>query len=234
MPFLPLADRNPLRLIGFQAVTVAIIAACSFVFLWQQSLPQAEAERVIYALGMIPATILGDANLPPELAMVPEEMTVLTSMFLHGGWLHLIGNMLYLWIFGDNIEDALGHVRYVAFYVICGIAAAFAHAFADPASIIPTVGASGAIAGVLGGYLVLHPRQPVLVLFLGRMLMHLPAWIVLGSWIGLQLISGWIDQGGQGGGVAWWAHVGGFVAGVVLVVPFSWGRSRLHSAPWGR
>mgnify|MGYP002875811217 CR=1 FL=1 len=221
MPFLPLRDENPLRVIPFQAITVSIIAVCVLVFLWQISLPPREQQAIAYSLGAIPAVILGTAELPPELVMVPEIFTWITAMFLHGGVMHLGGNMLYLWVFGDNIEDSMGHLRFIVFYLLCGVVATAAQALADPTSTVPTIGASGAISGVLGGYLVLHPQVRVLVLVLFRIPIHLPAFIVLGGWIGLQLLNAAIDTGGEGGGgVAWWAHIGGFLAGMVLIVFF--------------
>jgi rhomboid family protein len=216
---IPLKDSNPLRWIGFPYVTVALIAACVLTFLWQLSLG-ATGNRIVYALGAIPAVLTGDRALPPDLALVPAPLTLVTSMFLHGSWLHLGGNMLFLWIFGDNVEDAMGHVRFLVFYLLCGVLAALAHVAADVHSVIPTVGASGAISGVLGAYLILHPRAEVLTLFF-RFFVTLPAFVVLGVWIGLQALNAYLETGGEaGGGVAWWAHIGGFVAGAVLVVPF--------------
>lgn len=240
MPILPLRDENPLRIIPFQAVTVTIIAICVLAFLWQIGLPPQAQKEAVYGLGAIPAVILGSAELPPELVMVPEVLTWITAMFLHGGIMHLGGNMLYLWIFGDNIEDSMGHLRFVLFYLLCGVAATAVHALADPASTVPTIGASGAISGVLGGYLVLHPRVRVLVLVLFRIPVHLPAFIVLGGWIGLQLLNAVVDTGSDGGGgVAWWAHIGGFLAGMILIVPFRRRRVPLFDrgvrhGPWTR
>jgi len=218
MVFLPLADHNRLRTINFQTVTVLLIAACTIVFLWQESLTEEGAVRAIYALGMIPSVLFGQDQLPPSLAVVPAPATLVTSMFLHGGWLHLAGNMLYLWIFGDNVEDELGHGRFFLFYLLCGVIAALAQAIAAPTSDAPTVGASGAIAGVLGAYLVRHPFARVTVLAF-VVLIELPALIVIGGWIVLQFMNGVLDQGGEGpgGGVAWWAHIGGFVAGALLI-----------------
>jgi membrane associated rhomboid family serine protease len=216
---IPLKDENPLRFIRFAYLTVALIAACVLTYVWQVSLGAAQ-DAMILGLGAIPAVITGDRVLPPDLVVVPAQATLLTSMFLHGSWLHLGGNMLFLWIFGDNVEDAMGHARFLAFYLLCGVAAALAHIAVDPASQIPTVGASGAISGVLGAYLVLHPRAQVMTLLL-RFFITLPAFVVLGLWFGLQAFSAYMEMGGKGGGgVAWWAHIGGFVAGVVLVVPF--------------
>jgi membrane associated rhomboid family serine protease len=157
---IPLRDDNPSNSTPF--VTYTCIALCVLAFLWQFSLGEG-GQRAIYALGVIPAVLLGDAQLPPELAVVPPSVTVLTSMFMHGGWMHLIGNMLYLWIFGDNVEDSMGHGRYLVFYVLCGVAAALAQALPEPNSEIPMVGASGAISGVLGAYVLLHPHARVLV-----------------------------------------------------------------------
>ncbi|HJO96426.1 MAG TPA: rhomboid family intramembrane serine protease, partial [Rhodospirillales bacterium] len=141
---------------------------------------------------------------------------LITSMFLHGSWWHLIGNMLYLWVFGDNIEDSMGHRRFVAFYLITGIVAALTHAVMDPESATPMVGASGAISGVMGAYLVLHPRVKVLALIFNRIPVRLPAYVLLVGWIVFQLFNAY----GSGGSTAWWAHIGGFFAGVVLIVPF--------------
>jgi membrane associated rhomboid family serine protease len=161
--------------------------------------------------------------------------TPITSMFIHGGWVHLLGNMVFLWVFGDNVEDAMGHVRYAAFYVIAGLAATAAHTVIDPNDLVPAVGASGAIAGVLGAYLVLYPRAtvaailPIFILF--WLPFQVPAALIIGLWFVIQLMNGLAalaatDVVGAGGGVAWFAHVGGFVAGVVLVRFFTLGRPR--------
>jgi len=218
---IPLNDDNPTRITPFVAWT--LIAMCVLVFLWQFSLGPQGMQAAVFAYGFIPANFFGQAALPPELAVVPPSITVLTSMFLHGGWMHLIGNMLYLWIFGDNVEDAMGHNRFVFFYLICGLAAALAQAIPAPGSEIPMVGASGAISGVLGAYLLLHPRAHVLVLIpLGffTQIVKLPAMIVLGLWFGLQLFQE--AAAGEGAGVAFRAHIGGFVAGMLLVPLFKY------------
>ncbi|MGH8502767.1 MAG: rhomboid family intramembrane serine protease [Gammaproteobacteria bacterium] len=224
---IPLRDDNPVR--TTPVVSYTIIAACILVFLWQVSLG-ANQQAAVYSLGLIPAVLLQGAALPPELDLVPPVATVFTSMFLHGGWLHLIGNMLYMWIFADNIEDAMGHGRFVAFYLLCGIAAALAQALPAPGSEIPMIGASGAISGVLGAYLLLHPRAHVLVLIpLGffSQVTRLPALLVLGLWFVLQLIS---ELGApEGAGVAFRAHIGGFVAGMALIPLFKHRRVRLMS-----
>ena len=216
----PISDDNPR--IGTPYVTWSVIGACVLVFFWQVSLGASGGEIAIYEFGMIPARLLGTAALDPELIAVPAWSTVFTSMFMHGGWLHLGFNMLFLWIFGDNVEDSMGHARYLIFYLVCGVAAALAQAFVSPGSTIPMVGASGAISGVLGAYLLLHPRATVrTVIFLGIFvtMMHLPALIVLGLWFLMQLVSAAFSNSGEAG-VAFWAHVGGFVAGMALVPLF--------------
>tara|TARA_R110000772_G_scaffold73216_1_gene159428 strand:+ start:57989 stop:58792 length:804 start_codon:yes stop_codon:yes gene_type:complete len=148
---LPISDSNPRHRISFQYVTVALITACVAVFLWQASLDPRSAQEAVYALGTIPAVVFGERTLSPELSWIPAEMTLLTSMFMHGGWMHLIGNMLYLWILGDNVEDCMGHVRFLIFYLVCGLAAVGTHMLIDTGSTVPLVGASGAISGVMGG-----------------------------------------------------------------------------------
>jgi membrane associated rhomboid family serine protease len=152
-------------------------------------------------------------------------LTPLTSMFLHGGWMHLLGNSLYLWVFGNNVEDSLGRVRFLVFYLLCGLAAAFTHVMLSAGSPVPTVGASGAISGVLGGYLVLYPRVRVRTYFPPIFLFHVPAWVVLIFWFGEQALTGIAQlspmRPDASAGVAVWAHVGGFVAGVVLVKLFA-------------
>lgn len=214
--FLPLSDRNPLVIIPFQIVTVSIIVICVLVFLFQASSEGAMLASV-YGFGMIPAVVFEGFTLPEGVPNAPPVLTFVTSMFLHGGWFHLIGNMLYLWVFGDNVEDAMGHIRFLVFYLSCGIAGDLAHGLADTQSQIPSVGASGAISGVLGAYLMLHPRVRVLVLALRIYPIELPAYTVLLIWILLQFLHPFTDPEGE---VAWLAHVGGFLAGVVLVTLF--------------
>ncbi len=198
---------------------------CVAVFLWQFSHDTQSQQLITYGLGAIPITLFGERQLAPEITIVPTYMTIFTSMFLHGSWMHLIGNMLYLWIFGNNIEDAMGHIRYVIFYVVCGIVAVFAHALPNADSAIPMVGASGAISGVLGAYLLLHPHARVLILIpLGffTQLIRLKAMWVLGAWFLMQLISSAMSGDGEGGGVAFGAHIGGFIAGMVLIPLFKY------------
>ena len=229
---IPLRDDNPSS--TPQIVTIVFIVMCVLMFLWQLTFGAQGGQRIIYALGVVPASLLGQGQLPPELSLVPPWMTVFTSMFMHGGWMHLIGNMLYLWIFGDNVEDSMGHGRFVVFYLLCGIAAVLAQALPDPSSTIPMVGASGAISGVLGAYLLLYPHARVLVAIpLGFYLhtMRIPAGLVLVLWFGLQLLSSAMAQPGQGG-VAFRAHIGGFIAGMILIAIFKQRRVRLR-LPWG-
>ncbi len=226
---IPLRDDNPPGIKPI--VTITLIVICVVVFLWQFSLGPNAGERAIYALGVIPAVLLGGQQLPPDLQVVPSSVTVLTSMFMHGGWMHLIGNLLYLWIFGDNVEDSMGHGRFLVFYLLCGIAAALAQAVPEPNSQIPMVGASGAISGVLGAYLLLHPHARVLVVVPLGFILHtvrLPAGLVLVLWFGLQLFSNLMTQPGQGG-VAFRAHIGGFIAGLLLVGVFKKRNVRLFA-----
>jgi membrane associated rhomboid family serine protease len=216
MVFIPISDKNRHIWIEFHYVTVALIAACVLVFVWQFTRDGDGAGRIVYGLGMIPAVVTGARALPPELAMVPSELTLITSIFLHGGFMHLIGNMLFLWVFGDNIEDAMGHRRFIAFYLLCGVLASVAHLWSDPSSSVPTVGASGAISGVLGAYFVLHPKAKIWVLVLSVIPLKLPTYAVIGGWAGLQVFNAVYAEPGTTG-VAWWAHVGGFVAGAALI-----------------
>ncbi|MCC6141424.1 MAG: rhomboid family intramembrane serine protease [Nitrospira sp.] len=214
---LPLRDDNPTE--RPPIVTIAIIAACVLVFAYQFTLPDKPGQAFAFQYGAIPAAIFGHATLPTDIAATPAALTLLTSMFLHGGWMHLLGNMLYLWIFGNNIEDAMGHFKFAVFYTLCGILAALSHALTDPSSQIPMVGASGAISAILGAYLLLYPRARVLVLipppFFGTV--SVPAIMVLGFWFLGQLYSGGLSLGSHGGGIAFFAHIGGFIAGMALV-----------------
>ena len=220
MFFLPLFDENSTS--SRPIIVWMVIATCILVFFWQQSLDDISARLALYQLGFVPTIVFQGDTLPTKLTLVPAWTTIITSMFLHGGWLHLCGNMLYLWIFGDNVEDAMGRIRFVLFYLLCGIAAALAQAAINPSSSIPMVGASGGIAGVLGAYLVLHPKAAVrclMVILVFFRFINLPAWLVLGGWIGLQFAAAPQAFQGTGGGVAYLAHIGGFVAGAALI-PF--------------
>jgi membrane associated rhomboid family serine protease len=207
---IPLRDHNPHS--RFPAVTLLIIAANVVAWFYELSLGE-NLQNFILATGAIPYEIVNHVDIRPR-NLLPVPGSIWTSMFLHGGWLHLIGNMWFLWIFGDNIEYALGSVRYVIFYILVGTVGALAQSFSMPASTAPMIGASGAVAGILGGYLMLYPRARVetilpIPLLLTRF--EVPAWVFLGLWfLGQFLIP-------TGSGVAWMAHVGGFVAGVGAV-----------------
>ena len=218
--FLPYADDNPHTITP--VVNYAFIALNVAVFLWQLSLGEVGGQAAIFTFGMIPARLFGAMTTTPTLDAVPAWMTLFTSMFMHGGFMHIAGNMLYLWIFGDNIEASLGRVRYVIFYLLTGVAAALSQAFMAPDSHVPMVGASGAISGVLGAYLVLHPRANVRVfvwLFIYMARWNIPAFIVLGIWFVMQLLSSASPSSGEAG-VAFTAHIGGFIAGTAAVLFF--------------
>ena len=224
---IPLHDDNPTTTTPY--VTVGILIACVLVYVWQHLLlSDVGAQQAAYAFGLVPAVLTGREMLPPEVAVLPAWGTILTSMFMHGGFWHLAGNMLYLWIFGNNIEDSMGHLRFFIFYVICGIAAVFAQVLPNPGSILPMVGASGAISGVLGAYMLLFPRARVLLglplVFLIVQLGRFPAIWVLAAWFGMQLVMGFTAAaqvpGESEGGVAFGAHIGGFIAGCALVTFF--------------
>ena len=205
---IPLRDTIPSR--SAPVVTTMIVVTNVLIFLYQVSLGAYESNFFLYTYGMIPARI--------------DPVTVVTSMFLHGGWMHLIGNMWFLWIYGDNVEDVLGRWKYLAFYLLCGVAAALAQYAVHPMSRIPTVGASGAIAGVMGAYLVKFPHARILTLvpiFVFFTTIEVPAVLILAYWFLLQFFNGVGSVGHSQvmqGGVAWFAHIGGFVAGMILVV----------------
>ncbi len=210
---IPLRDVNPSR--TFPLVNILLIAANALAFFYELSLGPG-LNRFLMQAAFIPHEYFAPGN------TVADARSIVTSMFLHGGWMHLLGNMLYLWIFGDNVEDRVGHLGYLAFYLVAGWGATLAHAHLNPTSAVPAIGASGAISGVLGAYLVLFPRARVITLIpLGfyTRIAEMPALLVLGFWFVLQLLSGVVGlgaRGAQGAGVAWWAHIGGFVIGMVL------------------
>ena len=230
---IPISDDNPVR--RTSVLNYALIALCVLVFFWQLSAGPESYERVIYAFGFIPASLFGGGN--GAAAEVPAWATLGTSMFLHGGLLHLGGNMLYLWIFGNNIEDAMGHLRYLLFYLTCGVGAALSEGLINPASPVPMVGASGAISGVLAAYLLIFPRARITVIVpLGILLypMKIAAIYVIGFWFVIQIFEAAMSPPGEPG-VAWWAHIGGFAVGIALAPLFSlyplFGRRR--AGPWG-
>lgn len=236
---IPLRDDVPSRSVPF--VNYALIALNGLLFMIELGMG-ARIERFFYEAAVIPALFTGrdHALSPGEIlatSLYPATgFRLLISMFLHGGWAHFLGNMLYLWIFGDNVEDRLGRLRYLLFYLICGWTASYAHIWSDPASTVPSIGASGAIAGVLGAYMVLYPHARVVTLLplgLFTQLVKIPAVFFLGFWFLQQFLSGALSltaQTAQTGGVAWWAHIGGFAAGLVLV----WVLARPERRPPGR
>ncbi|HXE74256.1 MAG TPA: rhomboid family intramembrane serine protease [Candidatus Xenobia bacterium] len=215
---IPLRDANPSR--RWPLITLLVILANALIFLYEVTLGPAQLQQFVFTFGVVPARLTGAA--PPALPAGGGIETLLTSMFLHAGWLHLIGNMWFLWIFGDNVEDYLGHLRFLLFYLFCGLAAGLIHIVFNLSSMLPTVGASGAIAGVLGAYLLLFPRARILTLVpvFFVFLMEIPAYVILIYWFVLQFLSGTVsivEGSAAQGGVAWWAHVGGFVVGLALV-----------------
>ena len=219
MFFIPLFDDNPTGRVP--VITWSLMALCVAVFLFQLGLDDESQRRFLFSYGAIPALITGAELRPSAFADLPDLATLVTSAFLHGGFLHLGGNMLYLWIFGDNVEEAMGAVKFTIFYIICGAVAVLAHTAIDPDSVTPLVGASGAIAGVLAAYLMLYPRAQVRVLVIILIFVRfisLPAVAVLAGWLLLQFLSAPAAFSG-GSGVAYFAHIGGFAAGLVLT-PF--------------
>jgi membrane associated rhomboid family serine protease len=230
----PYRDENPTEKPAI--ITVAIIAINALVFILDQGAgAQGPLAHSVCRLGLMPGELLHTARpgsgveLAPGVyclvASSPRYWTVLTSMFAHGGWLHLLGNMLFLWVFGNNIEDAMGHAKFVVFYLLCGVAAAATQTLLSPHSVVPMIGASGAISGVLGAYLLLYPKVRVhtlIILPIYITSVALPAWVMLGYWALLQLVSGLAGLSQiEKGGVAFFAHVGGFVAGLVLIRLFA-------------
>lgn len=227
---IPLRDTNPTR--TAPVVTVSLIVANCLAFLYELSLSQTGLERFVFALGMVPARVVVFPS-HPDITFGDAFLPLFTSMFLHGGWLHLIGNMWFLWIFGDNIEDRLGHFRYLIFYLLAGLGAGLTHTLFSLTSTVPSVGASGAVAGVLGAYFVLFPGARVLTLvpFFFLVLIEVPAFLILLYWFVIQLFSGAaaiLAGTAQTGGVAWWAHIGGFLLGIVLLRAFGVKRGRTY------
>ena len=218
---IPLKDDNPTH--STPIITYIIIGICVVVFLLELSSPYYKTGAIFYSWGVIPASLVHGVPIPDEIYRVPPTATLITSMFMHGGFMHLIGNMLYMWIFADNIEDEIGKVKFIIFYVLSGIAAALTQVFLNTESMIPMVGASGAIGGVLGAYIVNHPRAKVLVLIpLGffSQIVKIPAIFVLGIWFILQFVNSAFTSS-AGGGVAYGAHIGGFIFGAVAILFFN-------------
>ena len=227
---IPLKDDNPT--FNKPLVTYFLIISCVLIFLIQLTSQSYKTGQLFYSYGLIPSVLMGHNQLPMDLYVVPAYFTVITSMFMHGGFMHLIGNMLYMWIFADNIEDNLGPKKFIVFYLLCGVGAAMTQVLMDTNSQIPMVGASGAIGGVLGAYLINHPNANVLVLIpfgFFSQLLKIRALYVLGFWFILQFIS-------SGGGVAYAAHIGGFISGLVLILFFNKKKKRktkILRGPWG-
>ena len=216
--FIPLQDDNDLVSIEFQFVTVGLIALNILAFFLTRG-PVNEELSLSFAI--IPSELMqvgfwgGPAFGPHNQIPVAEQYTLISYMFLHGDIWHLFGNMLFLWVFGDNVEDAMGHVKFLLFYLACGVAGGLVHSWVSPESLAPLIGASGAVAGVIAAYLLLHPRVNVWVLFLKFLPLRIPASVVLGLWVVIQVVMIFVPSIGP---VAWWAHIGGLIAGVVLVV----------------
>lgn len=216
----PFKDENPTELTPLVTVALLIVVVAVWVFVQGMG---ANLQASVCKFGLIPVELTGRFPQGPEVCTLGGLTwgAVFTSMFTHGGWLHLISNMMFLWVFGNNVEDSMGHVRFVVFYLLCGIAAAAVHVALNSSSALPTVGASGAISGILGAYIVLYPQVRVHVFFPPFWILRMRAWVVLGYWIAIQLFLGLAAVGGaSAGGVAVWAHIGGFFAGVVMVKLF--------------
>ena len=217
-------------------VTYFLVGLNLVIFLFEASLTPRGFKVLLFQLGMIPANITGLLAGTHKMGVAAALLPTLTSMFLHGSWMHVIGNMWFLWILGDNIEDYLGHFKYLLFYLLSGLGAAFAQVLLNPHSSVPTVGASGAIAGVLGAYFLLYPKAKVLIWFPIFFLFYLPAWVTLGYWFAMQFVSGaatsLANYSDTRGGVAFWAHVGGFLVGIVLIKLFPERPRRYRYGAW--
>ena len=226
---IPLKDDNPT--LNRPIVTYFLIGLCVLVFFIQLNSQTYKTGQLFYSYGLIPSVLMGNNQLPLDLYAIPASITIFTSMFMHGGFMHLIGNMLYMWIFADNIEDNLGPSKFLIFYLLAGIGAAMTQVLIDTQSQVPMVGASGAIGGVLGAYLINYPNAKVLVLIpfgFFSQLIKIRALYVLGFWFILQFIS-------SGGGVAYAAHIGGFVSGMILILFFNKKtKSKVVKGPWGQ
>ena len=231
---IPLKDDNPTT--GKPIVTYFIIGLCVFLFLINFSSQSYKTGQLFYSYGLIPSVLMGNKQLPLDLYAIPALLTIFTSMFMHGGFMHLIGNMLYMWIFADNIEDDLGKWKFIIFYFLCGVGAAMSQVLMDTNSQVPMVGASGAIGGVLGAYLINYPKARVLVLIpfgFFSQLIKIKALYVLGFWFILQFINSAMSSS-QGGGVAYAAHIGGFISGIILILFFNKkNNKKFKKGPWG-
>lgn len=215
--FIPIYDGVPLRRLKAPVAVRAIILLNFAILLVTMSGALGGIDHIGVAGGVIPAVVFGEAVRTPELSIVPPSLTFLTFMFLHAGFWHFAGNMVFLWVFGDNVEDAMGSGRFIAFYLCCGVLSALAHTWMNTDSQAPLVGASGAVAGVLAAYLLLYPRVKVFGLIFTWLPIVLPAWLFIGAWIAAQIGSAFFVSGGD---VGWWAHVGGVLSGVLLAPLF--------------
>lgn len=213
--FIPLHDANSLKRIKLQYVTIGLIAANVVVFLLTGLGSERAVTAAVYGFGYIPSVVFDKVSLPPDLEIIPEDLTYISYAFMHADIFHLGGNMLFLWVFGDNVEDAMGHVKFLIFYLLCAIGGALFHGFLAPDSQVPLIGASGAIAGVVTAYLFLHPRVRIWVLAFGRIPLRIPAYIALVLWILFQFAM--FGMGGEDQ-ISWSCHVGGIIAGAVLVL----------------
>jgi len=214
VPFIPFHDANPLRHIERAWVTWSLIAANCVIFLFSLGDSDAVQSSAI-SFGLIPAAFNGAIDLPADYQSIPDGLTLLTYAFLHGDFWHLFGNMIFLWVFADNVEDSLGHLRFLAFYCLSAMGAGYAQVLAAPASEAPIIGASGAVAGVVAAYLILHPFAKVWILALGRIPLRFSSFWVLGFWVSYQVFEVATATTGE---IAWWTHIGGFVAGAILVI----------------
>jgi membrane associated rhomboid family serine protease len=221
---IPFRDNIPSRTLP--VINISLIVVNVLVFFFELTLGPRSLDRFIYQFGVVPASVFSWPGSGETILAV--IVPFVTSMFLHGGWMHLIGNMWYLWIFGDNVEDRLGHLRFLIFYLVCGLGAGFVQTVMNPNATVPSIGASGAIAGVLGAYLLSYPTAKVLTLvpiFIFIQFIEIPAIIVLGFWFVMQFLYGTaslaVATSANTGGVAWWAHVGGFILGMILIRVFS-------------
>jgi membrane associated rhomboid family serine protease len=212
--FIPLHDANSLKRIKLQYVTIGLIVANTLIWLLTTFSSEQFTTAAVYGLGYIPSVAFDSVELPPDIAIVPEDLTYISYAFLHGDIFHLGGNMLFLWVFGDNVEDALGHIKFLIFYLLCAVAGALFHGLVAPQSEVPLIGASGAIAGVVTAYLILHPRVKIWILAFGRIPLRIPAYITLVLWILFQFVM--FAAGGEEQ-ISWACHIGGILAGAVLV-----------------
>ena len=218
--FIPLHDANTLKHISHPYVNYILIAAN--IIIWVISASPAivdpeTAKRAAISFGFIPSVVNNLAELPVEFIVIPEKLTYVSYAFLHANFMHLAGNMLFIWVFGDNIEDAMGHFRYIIFYLLCAAGAAFFHGLVAQNSNAPLIGASGAAAGIVAAYLILHPNVRIWILALGRIPLRIPAYLVLGAWIAFQVWNFFANAEDQ---VSWAAHIGGLIAGAILIFPF--------------